>query len=123
MILKFWTSTQYSKISKLQTKHKLPQEVIDEIHRMIDILDSHYGTNRDVENNDGGYLLLSTENIDTNSYFEKLLGKYHVNLDDAELDDILCIKDGITWKSTLYLVSNDYGLAFIYPCTDRAKKS
>ncbi len=120
MILKFWTKAQYDKISEINTKHELPQEVMDEILRLLEILDKYYGSDRDVENSDGGYLLLFTENIDTRSYFVQLLNKYHVSIDDAELDDILCTsEDGsITWRSTLYLVTGDFAITFIYPCTD-----
>lgn len=121
MTERIWTSTQCNKISELKIKHQLPQEVINEIYRVVNILDTHYGSKRDIDREDGGYLLLLTESIDNNKFFEELLDRYHVKVEDAELDDTLCIKDGITWKSTLYLVSSDYGITFIYPCADGHK--
>lgn len=116
MTERIWTRAQYDKLSELQKKHQIPEEVIEEIHRVVDMLDRYYGSDRDVDRDDGGYLFLTTESIEAGRCFKELLDQYHVRAEDAELDDTLCIRDGTAWKSALYLVSNDYGITFIYPC-------
>lgn len=115
MTERIWTRTQYGKLSELQKKYRLPEEVITEIHRVVEILDTYYDPERDVDRDDGGYVLLFTDYVDKDRKIQKFLDKYDINLKDAELDDTLCIREGVIWMSTLYLVSNDYGINFIYP--------
>lgn len=118
MKVKIWTAKQLPIIQELVSDGRIPKAVADETIRVISILDEYYGSERNVDNDDGGYLLVYTDCIGNDSEIERFLDKYHVRLDDMELDDILCTGDGMTWKSVLYLVSNDYGITVIYPCRD-----
>lgn len=58
MTERIWTRSQCVKISELQKKYRLPDRVVTEIYRAIDILDKYYGINRDVDKEDGGYVFL-----------------------------------------------------------------
>lgn len=116
MTERIWTRAQYKELSELQKEYRIPEEVIKDIHRVVDILDTYYGSDRNVDIDDGGFLFLATEYMDAGRCFKELLNQYHIKAEDAELDDTLCIRDGVIWKSTLYLVSNDYGITLIYPC-------
>lgn len=116
MKLKIWTAEQLPMVQELVLDGRIPKAVADETLRVVSILDEYYGTERNVDNDDGGYLLIYTDCIGDNGEIQKFLDNYHVRLDDMELDDTLCTGDGVTWKSVLYLVTNDYGITLIYPC-------
>ena len=115
MKVKIWTVNQMPMIREMVIDGRLPEFVADEVSRIVSILDEYYDAKRNVENDDGGYLLVYTDYIEDKAEIQAFLDKYHMNLDDAELDDTLCIRDGVTWKSVLYLVTNDYGVTLIYP--------
>ena len=114
--MKIWTAEQLPMVQELVKDGRIPTAVADESLRVVSILDEYYGTERNVDNDDGGYLLIYTECMEDNREIQRFLDKYHVRLDDMELDDTVCTDDGITWKSVLYLVTNDYGITLIYPC-------
>lgn len=118
MTERIWTRTQYGKLSELQKKYQIPEAVVEEVHRVVDTLDTCYNSDRDVDKEDGGYLILSTGCIDASNFLGELLAKYHVRVEDAELKDTLCVNDGIIWKSVLYLISNDFGITFVFPCRE-----
>lgn len=120
-MVKIWTMEQVPIIHELVANGRIPKVVGDEVSRVVSILDQYYGAERNVESDDGGYLLVYTDYLEDESEIQRFLDTYHVGLDDAELDDILCTCDGVTWKSVLYLVTNDYGIALIYPCSDETR--
>lgn len=113
--MKIWTAEQLPIVHKLVLDGRIPKAVADETLRVVSILDEYYGSERNVDNDDGGYLLIYTDCIEDNREIQRFLDNYQIRLDDMELDDTLCTDDGITWKSVLYLVSNDYGITLIYP--------
>lgn len=121
MKVKIWTAKQLPIIQELFSDGRIPKAVADETLRVVSILDEYYGTERNVDNDDGGYLLVYTDCIGNFGEIERFLDKYHVRLDDMELDDTLYTGDGVTWKSVLYLVTNDYGITLIYPYRDKEK--
>lgn len=118
MTEKIWTRTQMQRIFDLQAEHKIPQEVVKEIKSQVEMLDAVYGTERDVDNDDGGYvlLLLPDKDIkDRDSIYLEALKKYHFRMDTAEVENTLC-KDGHwEWYSDLFLSTNEYGVTVIYP--------
>lgn len=114
---RIWTKSQLQKMSELKKEHRIPQYVIDEVERVVKILDCYYGEKRDVDNDDGGYVyLISSENAGTvRSEYLKILKQYNLDEDMAEFEDILCSDGEIEWHSDLFLVCNDYGVTIIYP--------
>lgn len=115
MKVKIWTAKQLTMVQELVKDGRIPKAVADESLRVVSILDEYYGTERNVDNDDGGYLLIYTDCIENNREIQRFLDKYRVRLDDMELDDTICTGDGVMWKSVLYLVTNDYGITLIYP--------
>lgn len=116
MTERIWTQQQYAKLFKLQKKYSIPHEVIESICKVVEILDRYYGKDRNVDTDDGGYLVLFTECLEGMGSIYKILENYHVHIADAELEEVLCFSDGLLWKSVLYLITNDYGITVIYPC-------
>ncbi len=74
MIFKFGTRKAFQ-----LHKEEMPDEVFSHLRYSIDLLDENYGTNRDIDHDDGGFILLfthaedlaqvrSTTNIDFTSH-------------------------------------------------------
>ena len=121
MKVKIWTAKQLSMVQELVKDGRIPKAVADESLRVVSILDEYYGTERNVDNDDGGFLLIYTDCLEDNGEIQRFLDSYHIRLDDMELDDTICTGDGVTWKSALYLVTNDYGITLIYPYRNTEK--
>lgn len=116
MKIKIWTVNQMSMVREMVIDGRIPEFVADEVSRVVSILDEYYDAKRNVESDDGGYLVVYTDCVEDEREIQAFFERYHISLDDAELDDTLGICNGITWRSVLYLVTNDYGITFIYPC-------
>lgn len=119
--IKVWTNSQFSVVQQMESEGRIPADVTNETKRVLSILDGYYGEDRDVENDDGGYVVIFTECVENDEHVPKILEKYHVRLNDEEFKDDLCACDGVIWTSALYLVSNDYGITVIYPREDGSK--
>ena len=59
MKVKIWTAKQLPIIQELVSNGKIPKAVADETLRVVSILDEYYGSERNVDNDDGGYRYLS----------------------------------------------------------------
>ena len=54
MVKKFWSKKQNGELHTDCNKYDIPTEVEKEIQRVAEILDLTYGSERDVESDDGG---------------------------------------------------------------------
>lgn len=123
MTERIWTRTQYGKLSELQKKYRLPEEVITEIHRVVEILDTYYDSERDVDRDDGGYVLLMLPESEEGlaSLYMDTLRKYNLQVENAEFKDLIYVDENVQWQSDLFLVSNDYGITMIYSVEKKNK--
>lgn len=106
------------KISKepyLKVVEDYPIEVINSISETIDILDENYGTNRNIDNDLGGYVLIAENNVDI-----KMLEQDKLQGLVPEHTDLIECKEGVNWTSSLFLLSNDYAIVVI--CTEELSK-
>lgn len=116
MTERIWTRSQCVKISELKKKYRLPEKVVAEIYRVINILDGCYGFNRNVDKEDGGYvfLILPEQGEKLDLLYLEVLKKHHLDKEDAEFKDIIYDDEMLQWHSDLFLVSSDYMLNIIY---------
>lgn len=121
MKIKLWTLRQSAQIEELMSKKIIPVEAADKALNVLSILDKYYGEHRNVDSDDGGYLLLYTRCVKDSKEIQGVLDEYQVPIEDAELEDVLCSVDSLIWKSVLYLITNDYGITLIYPCRGDVK--
>lgn len=71
----------------------MPLQVIEEVGRLVQLLNDYYGFNRDVDNEDGAFVVLllpEDESADMGSLHLKLLEEYHLCVDTAEMETVLC---------------------------------
>lgn len=117
MAEKIWTAQQVEKLYDLKTGYTVPLQVMKEIERLVQLLNYHYGFERDVDNEDGGFVVLllpEDESVDMDSLYLELLEEYHLSIDTAEVETVLCKSGKWEWHSDLYMVTNEYGITVIY---------
>lgn len=118
MAEKIWTAQQVEKLYDLKTGYTVPLQVMKEIERLVQLLNYHYGFERDVDNEDGGFVVLllpEDESVDMDSLYLELLEEYHLSIDTAEVETVLCKSGKWEWHSDLYMTTNEYGITVIYP--------
>lgn len=92
-----------------------PIEIINSISETIQILDVNYGTNRHVDNDLGGYVIIVENIVDIEILKQdKLQGLV------AEYTDLIECKEGVNWTSSLFLLSSDYSIVVV--CTEELSK-
>lgn len=118
MAEKIWTAQQVEKLYDLKTGYTVPLQVMKKIERLVQLLNYYYGFERDVDNEDGGFVVLllpEDESVDMDSLYLELLEEYHLSIDTAEMETVLCKSGKWEWHSDLYMTTNEYGITVVYP--------
>ncbi len=107
-MIKFGTKQQLKDLTV-----KLPTNVIDTCLLLINILDEEYGSNRNITEDYGGFIVLLQDQEDISR-----LNNYNLNLytDINEGIDIITTDNGI-YISALYLLSSDFAINIIADIT------
>ncbi len=108
----------YTKVWKKEHLSNLPEHVPEavktEILDVIKTLNQHYGADRDVDGDLGGYVAVFPEPHSREAY-EALLSRYHLRKQERERTDILCGAGNALWVKELFLCGSDYHLVIINP--------
>lgn len=90
----------------------IPAEVIAVIEEIANILDTEYGIERDVAGDNGGYILLITDEKDL-----QVLGNQHIHLNAMfpEYVDKIRASTGEHFTHSLLLLGSDYTVSLIMP--------
>ncbi|MDR0571935.1 MAG: hypothetical protein LBG48_03750 [Rickettsiales bacterium] len=89
----------------------LPDEVLSEALRIVKILDEVYGADRDVDNGDGGFVLIA-ENIQDLA----LLKQQYVDLESNQQEVVAIVQCGKEpWLNALFLCNNEFGINVLIP--------
>ena len=86
----------------------IPIEVIESIKVTITALDENYGDNRDVESDLGGYVVIVENIVDI-----EILKQDKLKWLIQEYTDIIECSEGVSWTSSLFLLSNDYAIIVV----------
>lgn len=99
-------------VKEVEVLKGLPSEVIDVIRDAVTILDTEYGENRDIDSDDGGYVMI----LESEEELEGLKD-LHIDVKMAipEYTDRIQCKEGQIFISTLVLLSNDFGIVIVMP--------
>jgi len=94
----------------------LPKQIIDEIKKIVSILDTNYGSDRDINKTIGGYALI----VNSKEDFNKLLKyneEYCVNIKEEQYEfcDKIYIDSSHYWTNTLYILNSDFGIHVFIP--------
>lgn len=85
-----------------------PKKVVDNVDEVIQILNEHYGDDRNVSQDLGGYICI-LEDVQEAIYLKENIIKGLL----PEYSDIVCTIEDDTYNSTLYLLSSDYSVTVI----------
>ena len=94
----------------------LPKQIIDEIKKIVSILDTNYGSDRDINKIIGGYILIINSREDLKK-ISKDNNKFCINIkkDQYEFCDKIYIDSFHYWTNTLYILNNDFGIHVFIP--------
>ena len=81
----------------------------DYIKYLLLVLDTEYGTDRDIDNNDGGYVVFVTENTSDDEITEVFDFKNH---------SVEYVEIGETYSTAIYLLNNEYTVMLIMPTNE-----
>lgn len=93
---------------------KLPIQVIETLRKITSTLDEYYGTDRKIDEDLGGYILIA-EDLDD---IKQLNAELYMDIaTDAipEFVDLIKCSDGQIFTHTLILCNNDFGITIIMP--------
>ena len=103
------------KESQLNELNNIPIEVIESIKVTIDILNENYGTNRNIESDLGGYVVIAENIVDIEILKQdKLQGLI------PEYADMIECSRGINYTLILYILSSDFSIIVV--CTEELSK-
>jgi hypothetical protein len=89
-----------------QNTSGLPEEIYREALRIVKILDEVYGSDRDVDHSDGGFVLIA-ENVQDLA----ALQRQYVYLDMSRYEVVSVVQCAIEpWLNALYLCHNEFGI-------------
>ena len=91
----------------------LPPPVYQRIEETIALLNYHYGENRNIDKDLGGYVLVIEDNQDFDK-FKKTFSKEVSNI-TVEYSDIIFWEDKPSHTASLFLVSSDFSVLLIIP--------
>ena len=97
------------KLGTVEDMNKLPiiESTLHEyIKYLLLVLDTEYGTDRDIDNNDGGYVVFVTENTSDYEITEVFDFKNH---------SVEYVEIGETYSTAVYLLNNEYTVMLIMP--------
>lgn len=103
-MIKIGTSKAFSTIQGL------PTTVIESIKESVDILESFYGVDRDIEVDLGGYVAIIQSPSDIEELKENLLDIYE---EIPELVERVTTCNNEVWLKLTFIMSSDYGIVVV----------
>jgi hypothetical protein len=89
----------------------LPEEVCREALRLAKILDDVYGADRDVDKDDGGFVLIA-ENIQDIA----LINREHIDMDRNTYETVTILKcEKEPYINVFFLCNNEFGINILMP--------
>ena len=104
-MLKLGTVAQFEKL-----KGKLPPEVRQEVRGLVQMLDNEYGADREIDNADGGFVLVAETVEDVAE-----LCRDYVDIAACQPEEVNILQPGGKFVNALYLMGNEFGINVIIP--------
>ena len=109
MIFKFGTQNALQR-----HKEEIPREVFSHLQYSIDLLEENYGAGRDIDHDDGGFVLLFTHAEDL-AQIRSSTGIDFACHSPEWVDHISTESED--YAAALYLISNDFGIILAAPAS------
>lgn len=92
----------------------LPEKILEYLASQVDILDSNYGAERDVQGGMGGFCAVIPKLDEAaKEAYRQILERHYIQESMYEYLDTVTVS-GTEWVEALYLTNNDYGIILIY---------
>ncbi len=113
---KFPSEEAYVKLWKLEQLKELPPGVPEAVksraREIIETLNRHYGEDRHVDEDLGGYLALFPDTYQMKDH-EALLDRHRLGRQEPEYRKPLCQDGSMIWIEELFLCGSDYSLVIV----------
>ena len=94
-----------------QFEKAIDREVYSVALRIVTMLDEVYGVDRDVDNNDGGFVLIA-ENVQDIAN----IAQRHIKLDDSRHESVDIVKcESRPYINAFFLCNNEFGINVLMP--------
>jgi hypothetical protein len=94
-----------------QYEVKIDRDVYRSALHIVSILDEVYGAERDVDNADGGFVLIAENIQDVTN-----IGQRYVKLDSNQQEAVSVVKcEGIAYIDAFFLCNNEFGINVFMP--------
>ncbi|SHI41529.1 hypothetical protein [Parasporobacterium paucivorans] len=125
-MIKLWNGSQVDlleQVNPLFGGRIIPREVIAAAKETIGILDEYYGSDRDPEEDLGGYVCICEQGIISESEeYKSLLAKYGTSVEMAEFTEPILVPKNkaeqsgreCQWYRQLFILSSDFAVTMIY---------
>lgn len=105
----------------------VPIEIKDRIQELIYVLDAHYGEERDVDLELGGFIAAFTDDSPSDiEQYDRLLQQYHLDEALFEYQETLLIEQShglkLIWTETLFLCGSDYAIVIVKPTWQQERR-
>jgi hypothetical protein len=101
-----------AELEKLELQEKIPEEVYQEVLRIVTMLDETFGDDRDIEFDDGGFVFIA-ESVDDLDYFDQNC----VELESDTLEYVEFVPSATESYLNVFFLYNEYeqGMTLFVP--------
>ena len=97
------------KVSEMkQVKGKIPVTIYQEVLRIVSVLDKYYGEDRDIYQNDGGFVFIAENKSDLNYFIDN-----HIDPRKGSYEDISA--ESMQYFNVFFLCNNEFSINLIFP--------
>ena len=100
------------KVSEMkQVKGKIPVTIYQEVLRIVSVLDKYYGEDRDIYQNDGGFVFIAENKSDLKYFIDN-----HIDPRKGSYEDIRIISaESMQYFNVFFLCNNEFSINLIFP--------
>ena len=100
------------KVSEMrQVKGKIPLAIYQEVLRIVSVLDKYYGEDRNIYQNDGGFVFIAENKSDLHYFIEN-----HIDPRAGSYEDIRIIRaESVQYFDIFFLCNSEFSINLIFP--------
>ena len=108
-----------AELESLELEGKIPEEVYQEAHRIVTMLDENFGEDRDIDFDDGGYVFIAESKEDMDYFAQNC-----VELESSTLEYVeLVLSEKEPYLNAFFLVNEyEFGITLFVPMSIAPEK-